>query len=95
MRQWTRIPVALVYVAGYTHGAQVKNVDVFGNFLFGLAACRTLAMVYQLIFQRTPKAFHRGIVPTIALTTHGRPHAKLDKYCLLVMGAILAAVVGM
>jgi hypothetical protein len=101
MRQGIRILVALVYVVGYTPRAQVKNFDIFGNFLFSLMACQVLAMVHRFIFQRTPETLPRGIVPqgqplpATALTAHGRPHAKLGEFCLIAIGEILATTVRM
>ena len=47
-------------------------------------------MVNKFILEQAPETFHRGIIPTIPLATHGNSHAKLPENLLVIMSAILA-----
>lgn len=53
-----------------TAGPTVEHFQPLKNVLLGLRSCPIPAMVDELRFQGMKEAFHDGIVPTIAATTH-------------------------
>ncbi len=48
----------------------VEYLDVFRDLAFGLFAGRESPVVHQFCLQRTPAAFHGGIIPAVALAAH-------------------------
>jgi hypothetical protein len=54
-----------------------EDLDVLGDLLYGLPTGPVVPMVNQFIFERSPEAFHRGVIPAISLAAHGGHHAKL------------------
>jgi len=50
--------------------AVVKDFDIFRDDAFGFLACRETLMKHELSLQQSPAAFHRGVIPAIALTAH-------------------------
>lgn len=52
-------------------------------------------MMDQFVFQQSPAAFHRRVIPAIAFATHGNVHAELVQQSLVSLGATLAAAARM
>jgi len=50
--------------------AVVEDLDVCRDLALGLLAGREATVMHQFSLQRTPTAFHRRVVPTVALATH-------------------------
>ena len=73
--------------------AVVEDLDVFGDLALGLLAGREATVMHQFGFQGTPAAFHRCVVPTVALATHRGLHTELPQELLVGMGVILAAAI--
>lgn len=49
---------------------------------------------HSFVFQAPPEAFHRGIVITVPFARHGSQHAELLDQFSIIMGAVLAAPIG-
>ncbi len=52
-----------------------------------------MAVVNQLLFERTPDAFHGSVVEAIPLAAHRRHQLETIKYLLIFIGTVLAAAV--
>ncbi len=71
----------------------VKHLDILRNLSYRLLARSVLSVMHQLCLQQAPEAFHRGVVITIAFSTHRCCHAKLLKQLSLGRSTVLAAPV--
>ena len=73
--------------------AVVKALDVFLYSGLCIGPGGVTLMMYQLVLEASPEAFHRGVVIAVSPARHGCLHAKLFNQFLSTMSAILAAVV--
>ena len=74
--------------------AVVKAFDIFLYCGFRVGPGGVTLMVDQFVFQAAPEAFHGRVVIAISPARHRRLHAELRHQFLIVMGAVLAAKVG-
>lgn len=54
-----------------------------------------MLMEHTFVLETVEKAFHRRIVPAVALATHARHHLVLDQQRLIVVTAVLTAAIRM
>ncbi len=61
----------------------VEDLDVFRDLTFDLFAGGKSAVMHQFRLQDCPAAFHRRIIPAVALAAHGDLHTELAEKFLI------------
>ncbi|MNT41870.1 hypothetical protein D3C72_1782530 [compost metagenome] len=72
----------------------VEAGNVFKNAFLGLLACCEFFQVHEFFLQHTVERFDTSIIVTVPFPAHTAVHLVGAQPCLVVVGSILAATVG-
>ena len=72
----------------------VKHLDVVEHIGLRLVARTGAPPMHPLVLQAVEEALGGGVVPAVALATHGAGHSVLGEFGLERMASVLAAPIG-